>query len=575
LPPDGIQVLLNGQDVRDRFHVDSERRALVGLVEGMTLGSNTISAVSGSTQATLEITNHPITGPIVSGEKISPYTCNTIESGLGPPLDEDCSAPAKVEYFYKSTRPTNGRSAFLPLADPASRPADLAQTTTTAGTRVPYIVRVESGTIDRAIYRIGILDAEGWNRRLMFVFGGGCGVQSSQGINRASDVLIDAPLARGFAVATSTELVFQQHCNDRLSGEAAMMLKEHFIEHVGLPKWTIGVGGSGGSIQQLLIAQNFPGVLDGLLPSLTFPDAVTIAGSVSDCRLLLNYFGRAGRGAAGWRSDKQTAVIGYAPGTCEAWDKAFVDVIVGGSSLTGVVGRPLDNVGVQYGLKALNAGAITKSEFLDLNARIGGFDASGRIRPQRTAADPETVRLAYASGRVNKGGGALARIPILQYRVYGDARGDIHDRLRDFSARERLRKAHGRTDNLVLWTYPDRVPGLAARVATLALDTMTAWLDTGMKPRAAVDACWDVVGTKIDEPATPDKPGLCNALYPVHANPRQVAGAPLSDDVLKCRLKPIDPRDYKTPLTIDEMLKLRLVFPGGVCDYTKPGMNQE
>ena len=51
----------------------------------------------------------------------------------------------------------------------------------------------------------------------------------------------------------------QQHCNDNLSGEALMMIKEHFIERYGVPAWTIGFGGSGGAIQQLLIAQNFPG----------------------------------------------------------------------------------------------------------------------------------------------------------------------------------------------------------------------------------------------------------------------------------------------------------------------------
>ena len=68
----------------------------------------------------------------------------------------------------------------------------------------------------------------------------------------------------------------QQHCNDNLSGEALMMIKEHFIERYGVPAWTIGFGGSGGAIQQLLIAQNFPGLLDGILPSLTYPDSVSV-----------------------------------------------------------------------------------------------------------------------------------------------------------------------------------------------------------------------------------------------------------------------------------------------------------
>jgi hypothetical protein len=242
--------------------------------------------------------------------------------------------------------------------------------------------------------------------------------------------------------------------------------------------------------------------------------------------------------------------------------------------MTGVAGRPLDNVGVQYGLKALNAGVISKTEFLDLNARIGGFDPAGRLRMQRTAADAGAVLAAYATGRVNAAAGSLPTIPILQYRSYNDAQGDIHDRARDFAVRERLRKRSGRADNHVLWVFPNGVAGLPQRVTNLALDTMTQWLDTGTKPRTAVDSCWDVIGTKIAEAASVDKPGLCNALYPVHANPRLVAGAPMSDDVLKCRLKPIDPKDYRVPFTIDESLRLRLTFPEGVCDYTKPGVGQ-
>jgi hypothetical protein len=56
---------------------------------------------------------------------------------------------------------------------------------------------------------------------------------------------------------------------------------------------------------------------------------------------------------------------------------------------------------VQYGLRALNKGVITAAEFLDLNERIGGYDKDGNIRSERTVADPEAVRLAYAAGRLN------------------------------------------------------------------------------------------------------------------------------------------------------------------------------
>jgi hypothetical protein len=256
-------------------------------------------------------------------------------------------------------------------------------------------------------------------------------------------------------------------------------------------------------------------------------------------------------------------------------------------------------VGVQYGLAALNDGRITTREFLDLNENIGGFSNDGVPRAERTVADAEAVRLAYAAGRLNSGSGGLPNLPILHYRSYNDPLGDIHDRFRDFTVRERLRKTSGGANNQVLWVYANaKAPGatvdpfggaMGTRVAALAVDTMTAWLDalkkdtsnapvadkiTRAKPPAAVDGCWDLQGNRIDEPATFDGPGKCNELYPNHKNPRLVAGAALSDDILKCQLKPIDPRDYQVTFTQTEMARLRGIFPGGVCDYSKPGVNQ-
>jgi Tannase-like family of unknown function (DUF6351) len=50
--------------------------------------------------------------------------------------------------------------------------------------------------------------------------------------------------------------------------------------------------------------------------------------------------------------------------------------------------------------------------------------------------------------------------------------------------------------------------------------------------------------------------------------------APAADDVFKCALKPLDPADYKTAPTPEQMAQLRQVFPDGVCDYNKPGVEQ-
>src|SRR5258705_7588235 len=54
------------------------------------------------------------------------------------------------------------------------------------------------------------------------------------------------------------------------------------------------------------------------------------------------------------------------------------------------------------------------------------------------------------------------------------------------------------------------------------------------------------------------------------------AGEPLTDDVLKCQLQPMDPTAYFPVLFSDaQWAQLQAAFPGGVCDYTKPGVNQQ
>jgi hypothetical protein len=63
-------------------------------------------------------------------------------------------------------------------------------------------------------------------------------------------------------------------------------------------------------------------------------------------------------------------------------------------------------------------------------------------------------------------------------------------------------------------------------------------------------------------------------VFPVYANARIVAGAPMTDDVFKCEMKAIDKADYKRPVTDAQLAALRAVFPQGVCDYTKKGVMQ-
>ncbi|MGH9801581.1 MAG: DUF6351 family protein, partial [Blastocatellia bacterium] len=178
-----VTLTLNGKDVSSQLKPEGSN--LRGLVSGFNVGENMLLAKAGKAQATLKVTNYPITGPILSGAHLTPYECRTVESGLRQPLDANCSAKQKIEFFYRAKD-----NIFKPLTDPVARPADLATTTTYDGKTVPYIVRVDSGTINRSIYRIAILDdpnpetnggrwmpGAGWNRKLAVSFGGGAGTQ--------------------------------------------------------------------------------------------------------------------------------------------------------------------------------------------------------------------------------------------------------------------------------------------------------------------------------------------------------------------------------------------------------------
>jgi hypothetical protein len=139
----------------------------------------------------LVLDDYPTAGPIFSGPQLHPWSCTTALFGLGEATDEACDAPTQVQYQYKSTG-----GSFKALTDLDQMPADVASTTTSNGRTVPYIVRLETGTLDRGIYQIGILDdpfepgspgSRGWNRRLVYSFGGSCNPGPIRGCRRCCE----------------------------------------------------------------------------------------------------------------------------------------------------------------------------------------------------------------------------------------------------------------------------------------------------------------------------------------------------------------------------------------------------
>ena len=74
------------------------------------------------------------------------------------------------------------------------------------------------------------------------------------------------------------------------------------------------------------------------------------------------------------------------------------------------------------------------------------------------------------------------------------------------------------------------------------------------------------------ERASWDAPGGFNTTFPVNLEPRLVAGAPVTNDVMKCQLKPVDMADYKASFSAAQQARLKTIFADGVCDWSKPSV---
>ena len=96
------------------------------------------------------------------------------------------------------------------------------------------------------------------------------------------------------------------------------------------------------------------------------------------------------------------------------------------------------------------------------------------------------------------------------------------------------------------------------------------------RPADATDRCVLPDGTVLTGPDTYAPGGPCDVAYPTHADPRRVAGAPITGATLACTLVPVDPAgpDYPVALSAAQADRLRAVFPDGVCDWSSPGRGQ-
>jgi hypothetical protein len=404
-------------------------------------------------------------------------------------------------------------------------------------------------------------------------------------------------------VGESSLTIFGVHCNQVLSAETLMMVREYVSNHYGLVQSVVGGGASGGAIQQYTIANGYPGVLDAGTPLLTFPDVVSTAMTVGDCVVLTHYFA----GHKGWGNIfKQDAVTGLAdPSACDDWNTDFagnlrpgscpgaipdserydpktnphgvrcdlqddLKNILGTNPKTGAAYRPLDNVGVQYGLVALDSSQITPADFLALNRGVGGVNLDGDYMKHREVMAPYEAHRIFDDSLVGEYG-AINQAPMIDQTipVSDDIPAlDIHDEIRPYEIRARLDANYNSDASQVIWSGVP-LPSSAILVAEKWLTDIQklqahypyasrAWLVAHAKPAAAHDSC---------RAASTGLPIGCSVLE--HSGPRQMAGGPLSEDVLKCQLRPLRRSDYPASMTTAQFSALKKVFPTGVCNYSK------
>lgn len=648
-----LVVTLNGTDVSASFKPSTtDATHSQALVSGLKVGTNALVANYGNTPTSLTMTNYAITGPIFSGPLQSPYVCQTqnfvLPDGtkLGAALDVNCSVATVINYLYQST--TDG--ALKTLTSLKSLPADVAKTTTVAGKTVPFVIRVETGTIDRGIYQNAVLHdpttegaptpfapPQAWNKRLIAIEGFGCPagwyIQGAAEGNLTLagfdfSLLNIKRLGEGYAMFANTLHHASNNCNAVLASEAATMSKEAFIKTFGAPIFTVSAGCSGGSYGSAQPADRLPGLFDGILIACTFPDPLGIAFSGSDGHLITNYItkypalisdtqlaavtgyknrkafedaaNQAGRTDpisgrvdypgynAGTFNAAVPVALRYDPVTNPTGARATVyDAsrnIYGTDKTTGFALRPYDNVGVQYGLAALNAGTITTTQFLDLNEKVGGYDQNANYTTARSTGSTPAILRAQQSGLQIGTNGGLASIPVFDVSgIYNDDSG-YHYQWYHFALRERMLKANGDTANHVMWrgnlvpadtAWATFIQWVVAYKADASATTQKQKV-VANKPAAAVDGCWSDSATFVKEQQTlSSAPNTaCNKLFPSWTAPRIVAGGPVAANIMKCTLKPLTNSDYNLAFSAAEVARLQTVFPSGVCDWTAPGIGQ-
>jgi hypothetical protein len=642
--PSRLRMTAGRRNVTQEFAVRPNGR-YEGLVTGLRRGKNILRATLPSGRgAQITITNHPNGGPVFSGPQIEPWTCepNATDSKCDQPpkftylyRSTDPLKSGLIPYDVNDP-PTDVATT---TTDAGVKVPFIVREETGLEDRDEYRIEVlwQPGQ-PWAPWA----PQQQWDHKVLIMHGYNCitafeptspPFADAAGTLAPNPVLIDSSevaLGLGFAVMSTALDNSNDDCNPALQAESLVMAKEHLVENYGEIAYTIGTGCSGGSLAQQWIANAYPGIYQGIILQCSFPDAGSTGQQIVDYEALGNYFAH----ASGWNPFEEAEVEGTAveflplnvDGTLSAAG-FFPFVLPDRSGCRGVsaaqeynpatnpggvrcgildwainllgpqaesgwdaqeqavghgfAGNPIDNVGVQYGLSALNSHQISPAQFVDVNAKVGGFNIDFRPQAQRMAADEPALANAYRDGVINEANN-MNQVAIIDLRGSNDP-GLAHDTFRTFATRARLDRDFGTHANQVVWEGP--VPLLGdVDFDDQALVAMNRWLSSvtadqsdrplpqkiiADKPAGITDECSDGVGTKLTS-------SLCSPLVvPVYGTPRTVAGEAITTDQNKCTLVPLNRASYKVTFTDSQWSALQQVFPNGVCDYSEPGVSQQ
>ena len=495
-----------------------------------------------------------------------------------------------------------------------------------------------------------------FNHKLLITHGASCGIEHESGtspsvtsdeVGVSGSQATDSPttaLGLGFAVMSTALDNAGHNCNIATEAESLIMAKEHLIDHYGTLRFTIGTGCSGGSLVQQQVANAYPGVYQGILPQCSFQDALSngeeIARLSPDAQILRtpDRMGhghrldadpdRRGRGSSEpWqRGDLQRRLLGRTRSTrtkpargskprksttprrtrpASRCDLADYMINVFGQQPESMWGpvekqlghgfadRPVGNIGVQYGLKALQEGTITPAQFVDINSKIGGVDIDDTPTKQRINDRPTGDSKASTARERSTRRTTSPGVAIIDLR--GPDPGAFHDAYRSWSMRARLERDEGHfPKNDVIWFGPAPLIG-SPTYTTEGLEAMNRWLDAveadkstaklaekvaNDRPADVQDRCTPVEAAEeyVQQVELPGVGKVCQSplVETKFATPRVVAGEAITTDNQECQTKPLQRSAYGSIAFTEEQWKaLQQAFPSGVCNFAKPGVGQQ